>query len=1386
MEPERKPESPVSITDIDSCIAITQNVLSRNPRSHSEHIIDVHTLAKARFVRYTLSQQKEDLDKSILHFTEAILPLPPVSRDGHSLNIVKLLFSLASALLHRSEKFEQPEDVKYSIEYLRYLRGLPLDSFDLSKHTVTTSLIQALGIQVKSEARDSTQAVNEMVDLCREFLSPNISADFPAAAFVPLGWTITGEWVRGRSVESLDKVVECLRDAVRLCPPGSESHPVLFALVVTLSIRFTGTHSNEDYEEGMALLERILDPNQPGECPESVRDRALFLASGFAFARSVIFQKPEYSEITISRLRTFLDSSSIDEPFRLTITRVLAVQNRERCRHYSLAESLKEANSYTSQLADLLTSQSLEGWEELLLESDAVQESNPMEKMTEKIQHLKELLSNTPLGTPQHRDLFSKLTICYKSKYEHTNDISDIEESIKYSRLSLDATPSSHPWRSITLASLRNVLLLAFKKTSKTNYLDESITIGYELLELKSARTGLPLLRNSDACVIYTYPRVVAWEKRGPPRSHPVNLSCEWAIVARNIGHPTTLTAYKTAMSLVQKSLSFAPTVSTQHTRLVAMGKTCQTMPLDYASFQIKLGRFEEAVETLEQGRALLWSEMRGLRTSMVQLIEEDPPLAKRYAEINQELEALTTSMITPSGGPEMEDGVAEGSDAIDPFGRLVVKQRKLVVERDALISQIRSRPGLERFVMTPSFSTLRSAASRGPVIVINHCEWCSDILIIFHNSLPCSIPTADDFYARANELRDELGEARKHGLDSGEYQDALCSVLKGLYGLIGKPVIKKLRLLGVPEQSRIWWCPTSVFCSLPLHAMGPIPSSGNRNRYFSDLYIPSYTPSLSALIESRNHDASPQMLDKPLLLLVAQPEDSLPGVKGEIKAIRSLEPRVTVGDLVSSEATPSSVVEGLRSSRFAHFACHGVLETGKPFDASFKLHGGSRLTLLDITRSRLPDAEFAFLSCCHAAEITEDSVADEALHLTAAMQYCGFRSVVGTMWEMADTDGRDLAKSFYKTLFSSQETSVPYYERSAGALRDATQKLRGKRGITLERWILLFRTSQTTEVTVPELAQAIPPSPHPSIDNQNVLVPTPTAPAPQPPLKLGKQTNADAPQCAPGQSERRNRPSTQRHRCSELSITDVVKFQFHDRPDVYKVFLDISTAPVDIICIFLTMFSTGSILSEQSNALQPYSMVTLSSSRVSTLFFLSDTALKLALTHSHDPVGDTVEVNEYSQRSGSTPTIISSTTKQDIGLSNTPKLSSSSIDFPTPDDHEWRVLGPAMEYVQRIKTRFSNDPDTHEQLEILSNKSSANNPPTGRELPTFSHFNTTPALPSPRRSGHSYVHHAPPPPSPQNYAQAGTAMALLPQPLVSVTNFDETQFFSRVKMALD
>ena len=165
------------------------------------------------------------------------------------------------------------------------------------------------------------------------------------------------------------------------------------------------------------------------------------------------------------------------------------------------------------------------------------------------------------------------------------------------------------------------------------------------------------------------------------------------------------------------------------------------------------------------------------------------------------------------------------------------------------------------------------------------------------------------------------------------------------------------------------------VFCSLPLHATGPIRSDDPLKLYFSDLYIPNTTLSVSpyssnlvnlALIFREATNAS--------ILLVAQPDEfTMPGGWEEISLVRRLETTVTT--LVSRRATSSAAVIRLQDHRFAHFSCHGILETGKPFGPSFKLCQGKHLTLLNIIQSRLPSAEFAFLSTCHTAELTKGCI---------------------------------------------------------------------------------------------------------------------------------------------------------------------------------------------------------------------------------------------------------------------------------------------------------------------------------------------------------------------------------------------------------------------------
>jgi hypothetical protein len=506
-----------------------------------------------------------------------------------------------------------------------------------------------------------------------------------------------------------------------------------------------------------------------------------------------------------------------------------------------------------------------------------------------------------------------------------------------------------------------------------------------------------------------------------------------WATFSRMWAHSSTMVAYQNALSTLQSVLTAGLTTRMLYTFFVHMGPRLH-IPLEFSSYLIERGRLDLAVETIERGKALIWSEIYGLRTSIRRLRRVSPSLAEELAHFAQALEALDT----PTS---------------DTFGLAFKNLQGLLRGRQKVIQQIQALPGFEKFTKSVPFRSLQNAAAKGPIVIINHCHWRCDILIVLHNSQTSLIPTAEGFYDHTSDLGSRLKDAREYGLDSEQYRRELHFVLKELYKLVGQPVVERLQELGIPEQSRIWWYPTSVFCSLPLHAMGPVPSTHGHERYFSDIYVCSYTPTLGALIESRI-SLVPRPDPQPSLLLVGLPDASLPGVWAEMEAVQGLSIPVTT--LSSEHATRSAVADGLQSHQLVHFACHATLELGKPLEAEIKLHGEDRLTLNDIATSRLPPASFGFLSACHTAMSTYEGDPTEGLNIAAAMQYHGFGSVVGTMWKMVDTDGKDISESFYRYLLARSEESsnVLLGERSARALRDVVQVLRRKKGMTLERWV--------------------------------------------------------------------------------------------------------------------------------------------------------------------------------------------------------------------------------------------------------------------------------------------------------------------------------------------
>jgi CHAT domain-containing protein/tetratricopeptide (TPR) repeat protein len=994
----------------------------------------------AQLRRHKMFHDERDLDKSILQFTQAILhhdPFHPVtSKDGP--NLIVAFFFLTDAFLRRTLKSRPPvtSNIKYCIEYFYYLRDLSLEAFGVTRDEVTELLVYALSHQTRPGSADMKTSLKQMTDLCRELLTSDDLTGHPAHAIRALARVVSNLGGLDSDTQPSGQLIECLREANARLP---DFHDVPYALSLCLFMRFNATKSNDDYNDAIAILDKIIASHSSADDPDlrSSAQAAAGLAATLASNRFSLYEKPDYLEEAIFRRRAHLSTVPLEDPDRHTCIQYLAKLERERFDEFGVKNTGSEACSRDPNVIYLPSFSNLAA---SLVNSSVV--------------------NLAPEDLNQHLDALRSM--------DHITDAADLEEAIKYAQLLLTSLPPVDHLAHATAFKLGNLRYDAFTHTGDVRHLNNSITAYRGLLSMPSAqwahfssirRLRLALssrfellkdvkdlhemIRLSTVAVNDSYANV-------PSR---FEIACDWASLARTFRHPSVTAAYECAFSLMQDSLVYAPTLEIQHFRLVEMDVKQQRLPLDCASHQIHIGHVEQAVETLEHGRGLLFSEMRGLRTSLDQLRAVDTPLAEKFANINQELETLTTTTVSPGAS---NDSGAKGHDEMEPFGRLVMRQRELTEERERLILYIRTLPGFEQFLSVPSFHTLRSAAARGPVIIINHNKWRSDIIILLHDSPPSLIPTPDEFYGHAEAMRDKLLTARKQpeGLDSMNYQEALGSVLQDLYDLVGRPVIQRLYELNVPEQSRIWFCPTSVFCSLPLHAMGPIPSDMGPPRYFLDLYIPSYTSSLSALIES--HKPSSQSSDKPSMLLVIQPDAFMVQALEEMKTLQAICPQAKT--LIGATATPIGMLERLRDHRFVHIVSHGILESGKPFDSSFKLYNGKRLSLLDIVRSQLPHAEFAFLAACHTAEMTDESPSDETLHLAAAMQYCGFRSVVGTMWAMADTDGRDLAGNFYKSLFSDRRGGLQYHERTADALRDAVVKLRRKRGrgrgMSLERWV--------------------------------------------------------------------------------------------------------------------------------------------------------------------------------------------------------------------------------------------------------------------------------------------------------------------------------------------
>jgi CHAT domain-containing protein len=206
-------------------------------------------------------------------------------------------------------------------------------------------------------------------------------------------------------------------------------------------------------------------------------------------------------------------------------------------------------------------------------------------------------------------------------------------------------------------------------------------------------------------------------------------------------------------------------------------------------------------------------------------------------------------------------------------------------------------------------------------------------------------------------------------------------------------------------DRPRLHWCPIGTLAFLPIHAAGIY--SGSNVECCADYVVSSYTPTLSALHRARA-SLAPISRGSLVLLAAGAPKTVsslnmpfLHNVKAEITDISRLA-RATDGIEVleygrTSAAKVHEVAEALPRTNIMHLACHGVQDQEDPLSSGFCL-GDGKLTVSQLMDLKLDHPFLAFLSACETAK-GDKNQPDQTIHLAATMLFCGFQSVVATMW---------------------------------------------------------------------------------------------------------------------------------------------------------------------------------------------------------------------------------------------------------------------------------------------------------------------------------------------------------------------------------------------------
>jgi tetratricopeptide (TPR) repeat protein len=1014
------------LADLDQAITRLSEAVRSVPTQDPDRPLYLSNLGNALLARFEHTGQLADLDQAITRFSAAVGAL-----RSHAPEKPMYLSNLGNALLARFGHTGQLADLDQAITRLsEAVKTAPADHPGLSLYLSNLGIARRSRFQRTGRLVELDQAITALQEA-----ADAAPADHPSQVTLAsnLGNALLNRFERTGNLADLDRAIGRHRAATDAVPADHPSRPLYTGnLALTLQTRFERTGQLADLDQAITRLSEAV------EAIPAVHPRRPTYLSNLGGALMGRFERTgQLADLdrAIAVLSEGSASAPADHPANSMLLANLGTAFRHRYTRTGQAADLDEAvvagersvaltpdddprrAAYLSNLANAL--------------SDRFKITGEQADLDQAITWHVQAVKATPTEHVDRAKRLSNLGAAQGVRFALTRRQPDLDQAIARQTEAVDGTPADHPDRAVWLFNLGTVLRIRFKTAEDPADLDQAVKVFREGAELPTASPGR---------------RVAA--ARG------------WAQCALQAGNPASATdGYATAIEQL-------PLVAwhglDQPTREHHLQEWSGLGP-DAAAAAVAAGELTRAVELLEAGRSILWTQALHLRQDLALLQKAAPQLADRLAAARLILDAPAVS-------------AARGPSPADEADRLRAAERRMLDERrnaaqdwDDAVAQVRQLEGFRDFLRPIPFDELREAAAQGPVVMVNVSRHGSHALIITSGDGPAvravNLPdaSANAVTEQADALLGAQGRRSDLALSRPEREHARLTafdVLAWSWKTIAEPALTALGHPGTPtgdieDWPRVWWCPTGPAAVLPLHAAGRHPRAAARPRgaagpdfavdSVAGRVISSYTPTLAALARARSL-ASPGPARQ---LAVGMPDapgyadagaDRLPAVIAELEVVaRYLPPPERATRLLGPAATRRAVLDALPGHSWLHLSCHGFQDADDPSLSAFLLND-QPLTLADLTALDLPETDLAYLAACQTAA-GDRRLPDEALHLAGALQLAGYRHVLAALWNVADIEAPGMADSTYARLLDP-DTGRPQSWRAPYALHHAVARL--------------------------------------------------------------------------------------------------------------------------------------------------------------------------------------------------------------------------------------------------------------------------------------------------------------------------------------------------------